>query len=622
MFLVPYLKIVLIIISAALLSAGALYPSHASSDALRLPLGREDDTLKRVEDLSNLAISREIIDLILSEEKTKDFYLSGINYGIGIEKYRLTGKEFALFMAKVMTPFIVERSRAYNRDLSQYFYLLKAGRDSADPTDASWKEYQYFTRLTLAASRVLSVTEGMTALFRFHGRWNLEKYLDSLVSEKHRRGDYSISIKSIGCSRGDQPYSIAFILHKKLEEYHKKIGSPQPAQWDIEIEAFDMNIPSLYATNLGIYRSSFAKGEMQKFMTEEDFYKYFERIEGSKDLYRVMGFIREWIKPKYIDILDNNHLGILGSNRSEIIFFTNVLIHNLEGFSTPLELEKVISDSFRHDYDHLFVSGNDSTVSGVILAANESQPDKSKVVREPWYRQKIDASKIFDEEFIKGNHAAIIKMADNIETATSGAVEAYNVKDFDIEEYLRACKVLERICMMEVSGPEELERLMFELQFFSDESSNRMKDQWGYFNNSAIPKIRILLKEMFEDSKQEIIDKDPLAFAVKLFVDFIREQPFHEANHRTADFLMNLILVKHGLPVFFLTSDNVIEYHQLTNTSNLQDENFNEADLKRIQAFFHREIENSARRAALPVQAAGFLSTYVSATSRALLSSI
>jgi len=71
---------------------------------------------------------------------------------------------------------------------------------------------------------------------------------------------------------------------------------------------------------------------------------------------------------------------------------------------------------------------------------------------------------------------------------------------------------------------------------------------------------------------------------------FVKLQPFHNGNHRTGSFIMNMILAKMGWPIFIVTPDNVYDYYKYTNTPDLQNERIN---INSMTAFFRREINKN-----------------------------
>ncbi|MBU1913371.1 MAG: hypothetical protein KKB22_07555, partial [Candidatus Omnitrophica bacterium] len=286
-----------------------------------------------------------------------------------------------------------------------------------------------------------------------------------------------------------------------------------------------------------------------------------------------------------------------GISRTEAaIFITALTALILAGLPLILHFGPGIVGFIKHS--GLFVANGLGLGAVLSMRTMEISPSASLPLKkkghnqELWYKKKMDASELIGTEVIRQNHTAIRQMAEEIEKATLGTITASRIRDFDIAEHLNAWKIFVRICKEGVSGPEDLEQALFEFQFYADESGNRTRDQWGgYFNNAALPEMKRLFTEIFAESSQEMIEKDPVVFAVKIFVDMVNAQPFYEVNHRAADFLMNFILAKHGRRIFLLTPDNIVEYYKLTNPSALRSEsNFDE-----ILAFFKREIEKAQK---------------------------
>jgi len=155
------------------------------------------------------------------------------------------------------------------------------------------------------------LTIGETYFFRNSALYStLEKeifpvLLKSLKTNKHLR------IWSAGCCSGEEPYSIAILLHKLL---------PNINLWKISFLGTDINEIFLEKAKKGLYKKwSFRN-------TPEDIkVKYFSQ-EGEKE-YKISPFIQKLVNFKVHNLVENNYEEKLGGKKQHLILCNNVLIY-------------------------------------------------------------------------------------------------------------------------------------------------------------------------------------------------------------------------------------------------------------------------------------------------------
>lgn len=117
----------------------------------------------------------------------------------------------------------------------------------------------------------------------------------------------TLKIWSAGCSTGEEPYTIAMIVHERIEL----------RPWDIEIHGSDINQRVLQVARKGVYRKN-------SFRTIEPYYvtKYFTEEDSA---YRLSDTVRKYVNFSYLNLLDPFKMKFFG--KMDVIFCRNVLIY-------------------------------------------------------------------------------------------------------------------------------------------------------------------------------------------------------------------------------------------------------------------------------------------------------
>jgi chemotaxis protein methyltransferase CheR len=114
-------------------------------------------------------------------------------------------------------------------DLQTYYQLL------ASDTTAGRREWEEL---------VLPLTIGESYFFRDSGQFSLlrQRVIPELI--ERNSATRSLRIWSAGCSTGEEPYSLAILVHELL---------PTRSHWNIVIVGTDVNKRALAAAQRGIY---------------------------------------------------------------------------------------------------------------------------------------------------------------------------------------------------------------------------------------------------------------------------------------------------------------------------------------------------------------------------------
>lgn len=133
----------------------------------------------------------------------------------------------------------------------------------------------------------------------------LPELVDKIANTRSKR----LTIWSIACSRGQEPYSLAMILDELIKRKKEKIK--------VSIQATDMSRVSLKQAKLAQYE----KAEMKN-IPHDYIKKYFKKSDNNH--YRVTDSIRKMVKFKLHDFIQEKSLGKfhLISCRNLLIFFS------------------------------------------------------------------------------------------------------------------------------------------------------------------------------------------------------------------------------------------------------------------------------------------------------------
>ena len=119
------------------------------------------------------------------------------------------------------------------------------------------------------------------------------------------RARKQIDIWSLGCSSGQETYSIAMMIDKSKKAF---------SDWQINIVGSDMSTLSINKAQRGIYNNF----EIQTGICAEDILNYFE---NNNDQWQAKEFLKNMVEFRKYNLLED----IIASSKFEIIFCRNVL---------------------------------------------------------------------------------------------------------------------------------------------------------------------------------------------------------------------------------------------------------------------------------------------------------
>lgn len=158
---------------------------------------------------------------------------------------------------------------------------------------------------------------------------SLEAFQDAIIQEKMKssRGrDSFLRMWSAGCSSGEEPYSLAILLHQNQTSRY----------FDYNILATDVNPLALERAKEGVYRE-WSFRTLDPDIREE----YFEK--NSEKLYTIKPKMKERVSFSYLNLAQDSYPSLLnGIYDLDVIFCRNVLI-----YFKPSVIERVIHGFYR-----------------------------------------------------------------------------------------------------------------------------------------------------------------------------------------------------------------------------------------------------------------------------------
>ncbi len=178
----------------------------------------------------------------------------------------------------------------------------------------SFKDYYYLLRYSPQKDQELTeavdlLTTNETYFFRedFQLRTFINEILPEIRARKERANDRRLRIWSAGCSSGEEPYTLAMLLHDQ----------PGFSDWQIEIIGTDISQKVLQMARKGIYGSS-------SFRSTEPTYKrrFFSEVD---DKFKIDDRIKRMVTVSHLNLLDNSRVAMLGM--MDVVFCRNVIIY-------------------------------------------------------------------------------------------------------------------------------------------------------------------------------------------------------------------------------------------------------------------------------------------------------
>lgn len=199
-------------------------------------------------------------------------------------------------------------------DNSKYLLERRLARRLSVLNLSSFRDYYHFLKYNRRKEQELMdimdiLTTNETYFFResFQLKAFTDEVVPELIQRKSAGGNQTLRIWSAGCSTGEEPYTIAMLLHE--------IAALRG--WKIEIIGTDISQRVLQHARRAVYGKSAFRA------TDEKYVKRFfiEHDDGLK----VCDEIRDLVTISHLNLFDGNRLIMLG--KMDLIFCRNVIIY-------------------------------------------------------------------------------------------------------------------------------------------------------------------------------------------------------------------------------------------------------------------------------------------------------
>ncbi len=201
----------------------------------------------------------------------------------------------------------------------------------------SYNDYYNFLRFDGSRRTELNklfevVTTNETSFFRNPPQLEVfqKSVLPDILDQCRKTGRKKLRIWSAGCSTGEEPYTLAIILHEVLKS--------EISSWDIKITANDLSEAVLAAARRGVY-NDYALRTTPKEIADAYFIK-------EDNQYKIKPELKSLISFGQINLNDREQLKRV--EKSQIVFCRNVIIYFDD------EMKRKVINAF---YDNLEING-------------------------------------------------------------------------------------------------------------------------------------------------------------------------------------------------------------------------------------------------------------------------
>jgi chemotaxis protein methyltransferase CheR len=194
------------------------------------------------------------------------------------------------------------------------------------------------------------LTIGETYFFREPRSFEaIERYVFTKLIHKRSGNDQHLRIWSAGCATGEEPYSLAILLHRLI---------PDISDWNISILATDINPQFLRKAEQGVYSDWSFRG-VPKWIKD----KYFTVMANGR--YQIQPHIKRLVTFSYLNLAEDTYPALINStNAMDLILCRNVLMY----FNTS-SARQVIENLHRCLIDGGWLAVSSVEVSHILFAA-------------------------------------------------------------------------------------------------------------------------------------------------------------------------------------------------------------------------------------------------------------
>ncbi|PTN38713.1 protein-glutamate O-methyltransferase CheR [Desulfonatronum sp. SC1] len=212
--------------------------------------------------------------------------------------------------------FIYAQSGIFIPDNRKYLLEKRLSNRVKNLNLKNYGEYLHFLKYDSGRRQELPrlfevITTNETSFYRNPPQLNVFQniVLPQILERLRKKGKHGLHIWSAGCSTGEEPYTLAIILHEVLNS--------ELASWNIRITANDLSEAVLRTARQGIY-SDYALRTTPKDIVR----KYFIEEAGR---FRVRQELKNMITFGQLNLNDRSQVKLVP--RSEVAFCRNVIIY-------------------------------------------------------------------------------------------------------------------------------------------------------------------------------------------------------------------------------------------------------------------------------------------------------
>lgn len=212
--------------------------------------------------------------------------------------------------------FIYQQSGIFIADNRKYLLENRLVNRIKELNLKSFAEYHAFLQYDAGKRQELNrlfevVTTNETSFYRNPPQLQVfqEFVLKDVLDKQRKAGMKKLRIWSAGCSTGEEPYTLAIILHEVLRS--------EIASWDIKITANDLSEAVLASARRGVYSDYSLRTTPKDIVT-----KYFIEEDAK---FKVKPEVKRLVTFGQINLSDKMQLKRV--DRSQIVFCRNVIIY-------------------------------------------------------------------------------------------------------------------------------------------------------------------------------------------------------------------------------------------------------------------------------------------------------
>ncbi|MBU1247933.1 MAG: protein-glutamate O-methyltransferase CheR [Proteobacteria bacterium] len=217
---------------------------------------------------------------------------------------------------KKLRDFVYEQCGIFVPDNRTYLMENRLANRLKELNLKSYEEYYHYLQYDPGKKQELNrlfevITTNETSFYRNPPQIQVfqENVVRDLVTSLRKSGQKRLRIWSAGCSTGEEPYTIAVVLHEVI--------GAEISSWDIKITANDLSERVLTSARRGVYSDYALRTTPPELVS-----KYFDKDDK---MFKVRPEVKRLVSFGQINL--NDRLQLKRVERSQIVFCRNVIIY-------------------------------------------------------------------------------------------------------------------------------------------------------------------------------------------------------------------------------------------------------------------------------------------------------